>query len=77
MKTLIDLLESGYPVNIDIVTKRMDGDWEDRYVWNSGSHECEWEGFKTATACVDDLIKHTNTRLRKLTHMKEFITKEY
>lgn len=65
LSQLITIIEAGYDIEIKSVPKRMDidgvRDWCVRFTWEASTSErrydCEWEGFKTAEECVEDLIK--------------------
>ena len=51
--------------------KRMDGDWDVRWVWEievgdeKYAEECKWEGFRTLPACLKDLDRAINKIINK------------
>jgi hypothetical protein len=59
-KKLIDLINNGWDVKFWNQVKRMDGDFVIRVCWEARygeeRYECEWKGYKTARACINNFI---------------------
>lgn len=56
---LIKELENIPDFTIEVQTKRIDGEWERRYVWEiCDGRDSRWEGFKTLKGCMKNLLKN-------------------
>ena len=54
-----------YDIKTKLQPKRIDGDWDIRYVWEAvkshgddqgEGYECEWEGFETVEEMLSDMV---------------------
>lgn len=58
LEDIVNLVEK---LELRLVPKRFDNDWDMRYTWevksNGKIHECAWKGFYSLKTCIDDLNK--------------------
>lgn len=59
------VFNSGRSFIIQNVVKRIDGEWEERIIWeevqlpgNRVISSCEWNGFEDIEDCADDILKY-------------------